>query len=159
MMSNEEAIEALLEWVEATVTDVAGKTYKHEPASKTADLPDCVAVLEREGITLDDPEFPIFQMQQVVFRRFDLALSFMVEAGVDPDAAEAAQVTLRSYAEALTLGVLADETLGARVPAASPAVEFDYTPPFLRYDDGTIGRNMTMSIAIGTPLAVGDPLG
>ena len=76
---------------------------------------------------------------------YDLELAFMVD-NQDP---EAAATSLRSYRDLLSAAVRATPDLGGRVPFRSPFVSFDFTPPFVEYEDGTTGREMTMQLTVG----------
>ena len=72
-------------------------------------------------------------------------MSFMVDNALTDQAA----AQLRDFEARLLESVLKDATLGGRVPIASPQMEFDFTAPFVEYEDGTKGREMTMTIAVG----------
>lgn len=155
-MTNQEALDAALAWIVATIPELDGSTYDHIPAGKSKALPDVVGDLGQEEIVREDPEFVLSQMQQVGLRLFRLGFSFMVESGTDEAGAEDATHKLRGYAEALIESLLNDATLGGRVQMASPFLMFDYTPPFVEYDDGTRGREATLTMTVGERLEVED---
>lgn len=155
-MTNEEIINATLEWVAAVIPAVAGSTYNHVPPGKGKALPDVVGDLGEEAIVREHDEFLLGGLQQVALRVFRLGYSFMVEAGTTAAQAQTAAETLRAYAELLIGSALADHTLGGRVPFASPFLEFDYTSPFVEYEDGTRGREMNMQLTVAEPLALED---
>lgn len=156
-MTNEEAIDAVLAFAVAACPELAGHTYDFVPAAKPKGLPDIVAELQSEGVVLEDESFPIARLQQAALRVWRIVLSIMVEATPadtqDPSSVDtahaAAQSQLRSFGNTLLEGVMADHTLGGRVPLASPYVEIEYTPPYVEYEDGTRGREMTFSISVG----------
>lgn len=150
-MTNQDVVDAMVEWLVAVCPELS--SYDHAPAAKTQALPDVVCDLAQERTVRDDPDFPLMQLQQVGLRRFDVAFSFMVEAGVDEAGSQAAQQQLRTFAERLTLAVLDDATLGGRVPLASPTtLLFDYSLPFVDYEDGTRGRELRGELAVADPL-------
>ena len=163
-MTNEEAIDAVLAFAVAACPPLAGHTYDFVPASKPKGLPDIVAELQSEGVVLEDESFPIARLQQAALRVWRIVLSVMDDASPadaqDPasvDAAHAAsQSRLRGWAEALLEGVMADHTLGGRVQLASPFVEVAYTPPYVEYEDGTRGREMTVTLSVAEMIGVND---
>ena len=121
-------------------------TYDHVPSYKPGGLPDVVVEAARTG--LDDiaaTRFRFWRIQQRSVYYVEASLSFMVDNA--DTAAAAAQ--LRDFEARLFASVIGDATLGGRVPIASPVVEFDFTSPFVEYEDGTKGREMTMTIAVG----------
>lgn len=167
-MTKEEAIAAVLEWAQAVAPDVADRGYDYVPASKPKGLPDVVCELQTEAVVREDPDFgALVDTQQVAaLRVWDLELSVMAGAkprepaddeALDDDqlvdeAHQAASKQLRAIAQQLGDALLADETLGGRVQLASPFCIFDFTRPFVEYQDGTRGREMRMALKVAEPL-------
>lgn len=145
-MNSEVLVQALKTWVEATLPELTS-VYDHVPALKPTGLPDAVVEVSTSGVRdAADTRFRYWgalQQRDVYF--VEAAVSFMV----DNSDTEAAAATLRRYESTLLASVLQDATLGSRVPFASPFVEFDFTSPFVEYADGTRGREMSMTIAVG----------
>jgi hypothetical protein len=145
-MTSEDAVQALGAWARATIDELIAN-YDHVPASKPEGLPDVVVEAARTGIAgAEDTRFRYWaQLQQANVYFVESTLSFMVD---NSDPASAAAL-LRSMENRLLMSVIRDATLGGRVPFASPLIEFDFTGPFVEYVDGTKGREMTMTIAVG----------
>lgn len=147
-MTTDEIAAALVEWAQDVIPSLED-AYSHTVATKNK-LPDVVCDILSTRVELTDPEFPYRDLQQMMIVRHELQLSFMV----DNTDTEAASGQLRSFADSLLISILQDGTLGDRVPYVSPYVNFDYTPPFVQYADGTEGREMTMTLAIADPVEV-----
>lgn len=148
-MTNEQIIDALAVWIGTTVPDVAGKVYKAPPASKDLGLPDCIVGLLSEDPDLDDAQFPaLAAIQQVEGYTLRFGLSFMVQVAAGVEGELAADQLVRGYAEAVKRAVRADDAaLGAR-ELIGRGPSFDYDPPFVQYQDGTRGREMTCQLAV-----------
>ncbi len=152
-MTNEQAVQAVLAWVTATLPALEG-SYDYSPPGKTQALPDVIADLVHEGIVRTDEDFTVLtRVQQIeALRVFTVGVSIMAEAGETDVTAHAATVQLRGFAQALLDAVLADHTLGGRVPFAAPFMSFDYAPPFVEYEDGTRGREIRAEVKVAEPL-------
>lgn len=147
-MTQDEIAGGVLAWARATCPALQDG-YDHTVSTKDL-LPDVVVEFLGVAIRLADPEFPYADLQQTMIVRHDIQLSFMAD-NTDPGAAAS---LLRGFADALLLSILQDGTLGGRVPFVSPYVNFDYTPPFVQYADGTEGREMTMTLSVADPVEV-----
>ena len=144
-MTSNDATARIVEWARAVLPELTA-AYDHVPLGKTNALPDLVAELRTTGVGMGGTDrFRFWEIQQRAIYFCEFVLSFMV----DNDAPEVAAETLRDFENRLLMAVVGDPTLGARVPFASPLVEFDFTSPFVEYEDGTRGREMTMTIAVG----------
>lgn len=148
-MTNEQIIDGVVTWARATCSELQSD-YNYIPAQKSEALPDVVAEIEREEVTARDPDFVRLDLQNVWLRIFRCALSIMVDNS-DP---EAAALLLRAMGEKLTLSLLDDATLGEQVRFASPYFHLDYTQPFVQYEDGTVGREMTLRLSVAEPVSV-----
>lgn len=155
-MTEGQVVNAVVAWVADIIPEVAPNTYNHIPTGKVKGLPDVAVEILTTEVKLDDPEFGLFALQQVAVDIRGLALSFMVEAGIDEADAEAATDQLRTFVDRVKAGLLADHTLGNRVPAASPFMLVDYEPAFVEYADGTRGREVTVQMRVGEPLQMED---
>ena len=144
-MTSQEAATSLCAWAKAVVPELVA-AYDHVPAAKSEGLPDLVVEVQRTGVEMGGSDrFRFWDIQQRAIYFIEAELSFMV-ANADP---EAAATMLRDLENRLLMAVMTDATLGHRVPFASPLVSFDFTSPFVEYADGTRGREMTMTIAVG----------
>jgi hypothetical protein len=147
-MTADAVVAALVAWARATLPALAGG-YSYTPAGKTQALPDVVADHATIEYVLEDPQrFPMLGFQQRLLAVHSVGLSFMVD-NTDEAAAAAA---LRGYADALAASLLRDGTLGGRVPLCSPIMTFDFTRPFVEYQDGTRGREMTLEMFVADPV-------
>lgn len=144
-MNEKEVGEAVSEWVQEVCPDI-NTGYAYPVSSKVGALPDVVAFVTQKRVGPDHPEFPFAQLQQSWMRIFNLEVSIMVEADGD---GEAAHTELQGYGQSLEAAVTADATLGGRVPMASPQVVFDYSTPFIEYQDGTRGRALFVTMTVG----------
>jgi hypothetical protein len=144
-VDSNEAVAAVAAWAQATIPALTG-AYDHVPVSKEMAMPDVVVEVQRSGVRRSGGDlFAAWDLQQALIYVVELELSFMVD---NADTQAAAQ-QLRDFETATLLAVLADPTLGDRVPFASPLVEFDFTGPYVEYEDGTKGREMRMTLAVG----------
>jgi len=136
---------AIIEWAQETVPELeAGYTYA--PAAKPEPMPDVVATLVRTFVQMGGEEvFPLWQLQQRLVEGYEYALSFTVD---NQDPSLAAE-QLRGFRDALVLAVITQPTLNDRVPFRSPFASFDFDPAFVEYEDGTTGREMTMTLTVG----------
>lgn len=145
-MTLEEAVTALSAWLPTVAPELTDKVYNHVPGPKPLGLPDCVIEVARTGIEeVGSTRFRFWDIQQKWVYFVEVSLSFMVD-NADTDAAA---TYLRDLENRLLMGILANPTLDGGVPFASPAVSFDFTAPFVEYEDGTKGREMTMTLAVG----------
>lgn len=162
-MINDEVMAAVAAWVGEVIPEIGDRTYKHQPGSKNKGLPDAVVALGSESLERDGgDEFPLFGLQQVSAYVWRMGVSLMVENGVTEADAEAADEKLRAYAAAI-IGALADDPfLGDRLvdhAQASPwSFSFDYNRngPLVEYEDGTIGREATFTLAVAEPVSAID---
>jgi hypothetical protein len=143
-MDQQAVIDGVLTWAREAVPDLQGG-YDYEPSAKTQSLPDIVATLSTVEVVVDDPRFRLTNVQQALITAYGVNLSIMVDNG-EP---QAAAQSLRGWCDALAASLLADSTLGGRVPFASPLIIFDYTRPFVRYQDGTKGREVAVEMVVG----------
>lgn len=151
-MNTETLPGALVEWAREIITEIEAG-YDYVPAAKPDPMPDVIVEVIRTIVHADGAEvFPFWQLQQRDVEVYECSLAFMVD-NTDP-AAAASQ--LRNFRDRLTAAVLAEATLGDRVPFRSPYVSFDFTPPFVEYEDGTKGREMTMVLTVGDLVEVPD---
>jgi hypothetical protein len=134
---------ACVEWAREVNPEIVSG-FDHEVDFKTG-LPDVIATLDDSSVRVGDANFPFSSIQQRFVATWSITLSFMVDDS-DPDAADA---LLKTFANRLKASALQDGTLGGRVPFISRLMSFDYTNPFVEYQDGTRGREMTMQLTVG----------
>lgn len=142
-MSHASVVPAAVDWARAVLPELTGG-YAYVTDQKSQALPDVMGELQDSRVALSDPAFPRLNIQQAAIRVYRLTLSFMVE-NLDPAAAAA---DLRDFADRLGVSLMVDGTLSGRVLAASPLATFDFARPFVEYEDGTRGREMTMNLAV-----------
>jgi hypothetical protein len=143
-MSQNDIILGVLAWVADVCPEIQG-TYDYAPSGKEQGLPDCVAEITDTSLGYSSPLFPKAQIEQALLMVYTMQLSFMVDNG-DP---QAAARLLRDLSDRLLDAALDDGTLGGRVPFVSPSISFDFSTPYVEYEDGTFGREMTMSLSVG----------
>lgn len=144
-MTLEDLIPAVAAWVAETVPELT-TVYELATASKPEGLPDAVLTpLGSSVVLVNDVRFAMWDLQQRQVYAAELEVSFMV----DNSDQGAAQEALTSMEGRLLLSALQDPTLGGRVPFCSPAISFDLRSPLVEYEDGTLGREMTMTLAVG----------
>lgn len=146
-MNEQDAAVAVRDWVLATLPELAAA--RHYLTAEKSELPDVMAdVAHKRLVRGPDERFPFAQLQQAGVRVFDCELSLMVESsGGTADQAETEQ--LRDFGARLEASLLSDATLGGRVQMASPLAEFDYSSPFVEWADGTRGRQLVVTLAVG----------
>jgi len=144
-VSTEDVLTGLNEWVLAVCTPTIVGAYPFLPAEKPLAFPDVVAEVLDIRLTVDDPAFPFSVIQQTWLKVWQVGLSIMV-SNADP---EAAASQLEGYADQMDASIRSDGSLGGRVPFISPYYSFDFTAPFVEYNDGTRGREMNVQISVG----------
>lgn len=144
-MTEQEAAVALTAFVEEKIPALAA-TYPYNTLEK-GELPDAMVEVLNKRITRDDPAFPYAQLQQVYLKVFQCGVSFLVDADSGTDAQQTE--LLRGFGATLEDEATGDATLGGRVQFCSPLMTFDYDTPFIQYQDGTRGRQMVWSVALG----------
>jgi hypothetical protein len=155
-MTESQIVEAVVAWIAEAIPEVADNSYDYIPTGKAKGLPDVAVDIVTSEVKMDDPEFQLLALQQVALQIRRLGMSFMVSAGVDEAGARAATLELRTFVDRITAAVLADHTLGQRVPIASPFLLVDYEPAFVEYSDGTRGREVTVQMSVAEPLHMQD---
>lgn len=143
-MGTHDIVQGVADWITA-VTDPPVSSYAMAPSMKDQALPDVVVEVATHRMTIQDPLFPLRQLQQQWIRVWTVAASIMVENNVEATAA----IALEDYADQLTAALQRDGSLSGNVPFASPFISFDFTAPFVEYPDGTRGREMTAVIHVG----------
>lgn len=147
MLDEQSAATAVADWAGEVCGIDEARRFAYPQAAKTAELPDVAASLvsSRTQQGADEVDFPLAAVQQSWLAIFVVQFSIMVEQGADEASAASAQAELYGYAAQLRDALLGDVTLGDRLDAdagqfASPVIEFDFSAPFVEYEDGTRGR-------------------
>ena len=143
-MTSQAIAEGLIAWARDVLSELE-TGYVYVTGTKIGKLPDVMADLEQLEVVRDHPDFPMHNLQQRMIQRTPARMSFMV----DNSDQEAAAVLLRDFADRLLDSAKSDGTLAGRVPFVSPFLRFDFTPPFVVYEDGTKGREMQLQITVG----------
>lgn len=157
MMDTDAVNAAVLDWMHETLPDV--KTgYDYTGERREADLavfgdgsfPDLIVDVADTEDGQEFAEFPYAQLQQAWVRIWRINFSIMV----DNSESRAASKQLRDFSDQLRRTIATDGNLGNRVQFASPRMSFDFTQPFVRYQDGTRGREVIGSMAVGEMIDV-----
>lgn len=145
-MNTNDLSDALLAWALAVVEPDLAAGYVYTPASKPDPMPDVIVDLMRSFVQEGGGDaFPMWQLQQRMVEGYDYEFTFTVD---NQDPQTAAQ-ELRNFRDRFAQAVLRSPTLDGRVPFRSPFVSFDFGQPFVEYEDGTTGREMTMTLTVG----------
>lgn len=144
-MTTQDVLDGINDWILDTCTPTIVGSYTYLPSAKTEALPDVITEVLDIRWQIDDPQFPFSQLQQTWIRIWQIQSSF----GVDNSTPDAAAEQLQGYADQLDASIRGDGSLGGRVPFISPFYSFDFTAPFVEYNDGTRFREMNMQIAVG----------
>jgi hypothetical protein len=148
-MTTSEITAAVVEWARASAPMLAGG-YDYVPASKTEALPDVVVEVQTSAVVPNEPRLPQAGIQQAMVKVHTVGVSVMVD-NRDP---QAAADQLREIMDGLSASLLGDGSLGGRIPMTSPQHTIDYTRPFVRYADGTEGREAVATIIVGEPVTI-----
>jgi hypothetical protein len=142
-MTATEAVQAVVGWI-AEVCSI-DSTYDYLTGEKSKELPDIMGDLDGRRFAFEDQTlFPGFSIQQAGLDIFTVNVSMLVDNGDEG----AAAAELRGYTDLLAVSLRDDVTLSGRVRMASPVVTFDLARPFVEYQDGTVGREMTMQMSV-----------
>lgn len=146
-MNEQECAEAVVAWSRDVLPELnEGRPYLSAQKTK---LPDVMVDVSEKAIRLSDDRFPDLDIQQAALRIFEVEAAFMVshaDSDIQADATESA--ALRDFGARLEAAMVTDSTLGARVFMASVVGAItNYRLPFVRYGDGTKGRQMLLSFA------------
>lgn len=154
-MTEREVALAVEQWINEVIPALE-RSYPYVTAGK-ANLPDAMIDVQEKSITRGkgDERFPWAELQQRTLKVFDIQVSLMVDRGdvATPDEREKADelgtVQLQEFGAELEDALLSQPTLGDRVQMASPYHNANYALPFVKYADGTRGRQMTFSMSVG----------
>lgn len=144
-MSQQEIAEGVAAWVVDVCDPAVATSYAYVPEAKPGPMPDVVIDILARKSAVDDPLFPMWQIQQKWIRVWTVEASIMVD---NSDRAAAAE-QLNDYVDQLEAEAMKDGSLGGRVQMISPFFSFDLSHPFVEWGDGTRGREMSMTLAVG----------
>lgn len=156
-MIDEQAIQTVAdnvrEWAFEVCQPEALASYDFAPLSKDEGLPDVAVEVLNYRLSLQGderlPQVGAASIQQALLAVYDVEASIMVEQGTTDAEAQAAARLLRRFTARLADALLRDTTLGGRVQFGSPELVADFVPQFVRYEDGTRGRQVRISLVIG----------
>lgn len=137
--------------VEAWAASVvpALNTYDSPPEELDSALPLAIAEVVNDNVSSGDSKLPgmgAYQQTSLRFWEIDLVLL------VTPEPRWTASHVLYGYVDELGKSLRKDPRLGGRVQAASPYYNASYDPPEVEYQDGTIARQVTIRLVVGTTL-------
>lgn len=149
MFTADQVTAYLVAWLTGVVPALGERTYDYAPSGKPLGLPDASIILLTQSLALGNADdTPWAELQQVRVMVYEFGVSFMVDAGTDDDGERTADVALRGYGDAL-LGALApDGAVLADKLLAAPAATMDFATPFAEYEDGTRGREATLTVSV-----------
>lgn len=142
-----EADKALVAWAMDTCSELSNG-YDHDPNQIVDALPIVTASVSEEAVVASDPTLGLaiaeIGLDQAPLHVMRSTLLLMVA----PEPADAADDQLKAFVAKLAASLKGDQTLGGRVPSASPYWRAPYDPPYVEFDDGTKGRAAYFSLAI-----------
>lgn len=124
-------------------------TYASAPEELDKALPLAISEVINDNVSSDDGSLPgmgAYQQTNLRFWEIDLVLL------VTPEPRWTASHVLYGYVDELGKSLRKDPRLGGRVEAASPYYNASYDPPEVEYQDGTIARQVTIRLVVGTTL-------
>ncbi len=144
-----EIIAAVEAWAAETVP--ALNTYDTPPEELDQSFPLAVAEITRDELkTADETLLSKGQYQQTFLRVHSVDLVLLV----NPNPPWTASAALYEMVDILTRALRRDSSLGNRVHGASPLYDASYEPPEVEYADGTVARQVTINLTIGTQVPV-----
>lgn len=154
-MTSQEAAEAVVEWARDVLPDLQ-EGYAYPAGQTSGALPDVVVVVQNIRTVSREPEkFPFQMLEQIDgLKCLDLEISVMVEQDEGTEGEQSAHQALEGFAETLIGSILADATLGSRVPMISPFVEADLSEPFEERTNGIRGRALFLNATVAEPLRI-----
>lgn len=144
-----EIIAAVEAWAVATVPEL--NSYDSPPEELDQAMPLAIAEVVRDELkTADETLLSKGQYQQTFLRVHSVDLVLLV----NPNPAWTASEALYQMVDVLTKALRRDSSLGDRVHGASPLYDASYEPPEVEYADGTVARQVTINLTIGTTVPV-----
>lgn len=148
-MTTEEIVDVIELWATETVPEL--NSYDHPPEQLDQAMPLCIAEVTDDALkTTDERLAGQAAYQQTYLRVHDVDLTLLIS----PNPAWTASKTLYRMVDQLTVALRRDSTLGNRVHGASPLYDASYEPPEIEYADGTVARQVTIHLTIGTTVPV-----
>lgn len=141
-----DAVTAVQDWAVEQIPALAGYDY---PASvKTQPLPDIGVEPTEIADSIVDEEFPeLANLQQRDFRVLTMRLLLIA----DPTDERAASQSLWGYIDTLTTAVRDDTRVGVESGLmVSRRMRASFDPPFVKYDDNTVGRAAWLYLKVAT---------
>ena len=136
-------VQAVEAWAVATIPALS--SFEFPPEELSSALPIVIAEITDDGLTQSSDALPgMAQFQQTDLRLWSLDVTLMVS----PDPAWTASHTLYGYVDALGTSLRGGRSLGDKV-VMSQYYDASYTPPEVEYPDGTIARQVTISVIVG----------
>lgn len=144
-----EIISAVEAWAAETVAEL--NTYDYPPEDLGAAMPLAIAEVTGDALKVADENLlSKGQYQQTFLRVHSVDLVLLV----NPNPAWTASAALYEMVDILTKALRRDSSLGNRVHGASPLYDASYEPPEVEYADGTVARQVTINLSIGTTVPV-----
>lgn len=147
-MNTLEMIQAVEAW--AVETAPALSSYDHPPEELATALPMVLAEVQRDAQQDANTELPgMAQYQQTFLRAWTVNLIILAS----PDPAWTASHALYGYVDAIADAVRVGVVLNNLV-VMSQFYDANYDPPEVEYNDGTIARQVTVTITVGETIGV-----
>lgn len=144
-MRTSDLAKALEEWA-AEVLEI--NHYDTPPEELDQYLPLVICEVKRKRRKPGNEPTTQFQQhgfQQTSTRVWEADLILLIT----PDPAWTASHTLYDYVDTLEDSLYKDPTLGSRVGFAEKEVDASFDPPEVEYQDGTVARQATFTLAVG----------
>lgn len=143
-MNDQELAEAVTAWAVEVIEDL-NNPFDYATEEITVRFPTAEFEVGRtQHGRADATRFPFEQIEQVEHKVSECSLMCVVDPLPSRDASE----TLRGYVALLEAAARQDPTLGDRVERIGKDFGFDYDPPYVVFDDGTEGRQVTMNLTV-----------
>jgi hypothetical protein len=142
-----EVAAALSEWASETCADL-NNAYNHDPKTISHALPIATAGVTNEAVVQSDPTLGIAIADLGIQQASLHVLRSTILLIVDETPGEEAAQQLEGFVAEMAAALKVDETLGGRVPGASPFWSATYEPPFIEFDDTIKGRAAYFSLVV-----------
>lgn len=135
----------LVNWAGDLLPALNGK-YSFAPEYKDKGLPDvaCEIVNVRKSVESPEQGWALEHIEQRSMRIYEAELLFMVPPEPPQDASNALADFIDTLTESLEAGALRDS-----FSSVSTEYNASFRPPFVEFDDGTRGRQVTLQITVG----------
>lgn len=145
MKQTKEVTQDLVDWA-AGLVNLDDNKYSFPAEYKDKGLPDvaCELVRVRVRQDADDPGWRVESVEQKRLRLYEVEIIFMVP----PDPPQEATEALTDYIDTVTVN-LENNGLKDKYHLVDANYTANFRPPFIEFDDGTRGRQVTLQLTVG----------